>query len=103
MEHTKYCFIFVETKKNNMNQEVMKSIITDTILEKMTQVIEEMSTNEFVDMIIDTYYTETGVNLEDEFDEDTDVREVVVEMIGDKVFPLLTTIQNYVLEHIVKK
>lgn len=83
-----------------MNQEVMKSIITDTILEKMTQVIEEMSTNEFVDMIIDTYYTETGVNLEDE---DTDVREVVIEMIGDKVFPLLTTIQNYVLEHIVKK
>lgn len=83
-----------------MNQEVMKSVISDTILEKMTQVIEEMSTNEFVDMIIDTYYTETGVNLEDE---DTDVREVVIEMIGDKVFPLLTTIQNYVLEHIVKK
>lgn len=86
-----------------MNQEVMKSVITDTILEKMTQVIEEMSTNEFVDMIIDTYYKETVLNLEDEFDEDTDVREVVVEMIGDKVFPLLTTIQNYVLEHIVKK
>lgn len=96
-------FYICGNKKNNMNQEVMKSIITDTILEKMTQVIEDMSTNEFVDMIIDTYNKETVLNLEDEFDEDTDVREVVVEMIGDKVFPLLTTIQNYVLEHIVKK
>lgn len=96
-------FYICGNKKNNMNQEVMKSIITDTILEKMTQVIDEMSTNEFVDMIMDTYYEETGVNLEDEFDEHTDVREVVGEMIGDKVFPLLTTIQNYVLEHIVKK
>lgn len=91
------------TKTLYMNQDVMKSIITDTISDKISQMIEEMSTNEFIDMVIETYHKETGVNLEDELDEDTDVRDEVGEMIGEKIYPLLTTIQHYMLEHIVKK
>lgn len=86
-----------------MNKEVMKSIITDNISEKMSQVIEDMSTNEFIDKMIDDYYTSMGVNLEDEVVYDTDVREVVSEMVGDRIYPLLTTIQQYMLEHVITK
>ena len=81
-----------------MNNKKLKSIITDEIVERLTQVIEEMSTNEFVDMICDKYTKETGEDLEDEVSEDTDTREIVRDMIGDKVFPLYGKMSEYIVE-----
>lgn len=73
-----------------MNKETLRNIISDSITEKLTQMVEELSTSGFVDEIIDKYETETGVILDSE-----DVHD----MIGDKVLPLYTKLSEYIVEH----
>ena len=48
--------------------EIVNSVITD----RLTQLIEEMSDNEFVEMIGDMYFDQTGKNIEDDTDDDED-------------------------------
>lgn len=81
-----------------MNKEIVNGIISDVISDKLTQVMEEMSTNEFVDMICDKIYEETGFDVEDD-----EKREEVFEMIGDKVLPLVQMMSIYFLENMVIK
>jgi hypothetical protein len=49
-----------------------------------------MSTNEFVDLICDKVYTETGEDYTDE------QREEITSQIGEQVFPLLMKIMEHV-------
>ena len=80
-----------------MNKEKMKSIIMDEVVERLTQVIEGMSNNEFIELIMDKYYQETGENIdEEEFDD-------VKDMVGEKVLPLFGKVSEYILETHLKK
>ena len=73
--------------------EIVNSVITD----RLTQLIEEMSDNEFVEMIGDMYFDQTGKNIEDDTDddEDFDKDEYLNEIIGSRVLPLLHKICEY--------
>jgi hypothetical protein len=49
-----------------------------------------MSTNEFIDLICDKVYTETGIDYTDE------QREEITSQIGEQVFPLLMKLMEHV-------
>lgn len=72
------------------NKETTQEIISNEINERLSQLIEEMSTNEFVDMICDKVYTETGIDYTDE------QREEITSQIGEQVFPLLMKLMEHV-------
>ena len=80
-----------------MNTEKMKSIITDEVVERLTQVIEGMSNNEFIELIIDKYQEETGNEIDEENWEE------VKDMVGEKVLPLFGKVSEYILETHLKK
>ena len=68
----------------------VQNVINDVIVDKITQLIEEMSTNEFVDMIMDKLYTD---GMKYTYVE----RETIQGMIGDKVIPLMTKICEWTI------
>lgn len=72
------------------NKETIKEIITDEINGRLTQLVEEMSTNEFIDLICDKVYTEKGIDYTDE------MREEIQSLTGDQVLPLLLKIMEHV-------
>jgi hypothetical protein len=72
----------------NKKEKVLE-IVNDVITEKITGLVEEMSTNEFVEMIGDMYFDQTGKNLEDDTDDEFDKDEYLNEIIGSRVIPLL--------------
>jgi hypothetical protein len=72
------------------NKETIQEIITDEINGRLTQLIEEMSTNEFVDLICDKVYTEKGIDYTDEMKEEIHL------LCGEQVFPLLLKIMEHV-------
>ena len=78
-----------------MNQETKEKvlgIINDIIIDKVTQMLEDMSDNEFVEEVSDKIYSEVGydINENDEVDELTD-------LIGERVVPLLHKIGEYLI------
>ena len=60
-----------------MNKEIMKMIIVHKISKKIDEVIEEMSTNEFKEMILDDYFDFTKDNLDDV---DVELNEIISEI-----------------------
>jgi hypothetical protein len=60
-----------------MNKEIMKMIIVHKISKKIDEVIEQMSTNEFKEMVLDNYFDFTKVSLEDV---DLEVNEIISEI-----------------------
>ena len=82
-----------------MNKELVNEVISEVISDKLSQMLDDMSDNEFLDQICDKIYDELGIDVL----EDDSIREEVEGMIGDKVFPLVQLVSNYVLENIVKK
>jgi hypothetical protein len=72
-----------------MNNEKVLHVVNDVIIDRLTQLIEDMSTNEFVDMIVDKLGVE---GIEVETDEE---REEVTNLIGSRVIPLLHKITEY--------
>jgi hypothetical protein len=78
-------------KKN----EKLLEIVNDVINERISQLVEEMSTNEFVEMIGDMYYDKTGENLDDGTDDEFDQDEYLNEVIGSRVLPLLHKLMEY--------
>ena len=73
--------------------EIVNSVITD----RLTQLIEEMSDNEFVEMIGDMYFDQTGKNIEDDTDDEFDKDEYLNEIIGSRVIPLLHKLTEYMI------
>jgi hypothetical protein len=61
----------------------------DIITEKLTTLLEEMSQNEFIEMVGDRIHKETGVNLDSD---------EVSELVGDKMTPLLMRIGQWIVE-----
>lgn len=72
-----------------MNRQKVLVEVNDMVIEKITSMIESMSTQEFVDTICG----KVGVDLENE-DEVEEVRD----LIGSKVIPLWTKMSEYFLE-----
>ena len=82
-------YICSEQKNNKMNKEKMLEIVNDVINQKLENLMEEMSTNEFVEMITDMYQDQTGEEIED--------TDEVSEVIGERIVPLLTKVCEYVI------
>ena len=60
-----------------MNKEIMKMIILNKVSTKIDELINEMSSNEFKEMIYDEYFDNTKVSLEDT---DLEVNEIISKM-----------------------
>jgi hypothetical protein len=80
----------------NKKEKVLE-IVNDVITEKITGLVEEMSTNEFVEMIGDMYFDQTGKNLEDDTDDEFDKDEYLNVIIGSRVIPLLHKLTEYMI------
>jgi predicted house-cleaning noncanonical NTP pyrophosphatase (MazG superfamily) len=76
-----------------MNKEKVTQVVTNVINDKITQLIEEMSTNEFVDMIKDKL-VENGIEFDDDNEEET---EEIFEIVGSRVVPLLHKMSEYII------
>lgn len=78
-----------------MNEEtrVVKEIISDIILERITIMMEEMSTNEFVDDVITKIGEETDLDIDDDM-----VRDNIVSLTGDQILPLLNKMSEYFID-----
>jgi predicted house-cleaning noncanonical NTP pyrophosphatase (MazG superfamily) len=76
-----------------MNKEKVTQVVTDVINDKITQLIEEMSTNEFVDMIKDKL-VENGIEFDDDNEEEV---EEIFEIVGSRVVPLLHKMSEYII------
>jgi ppGpp synthetase/RelA/SpoT-type nucleotidyltranferase len=66
-----------------MNKEKVLEIVNDVIVDKLSQLTEEMSSNEFVEMIIDKLH-EVGIKVETDEDE-----EQIRDIIGSRILPLV--------------
>lgn len=78
----------------NVIETRFNEIVIDEVSERVTQMIEDLSTNEFLEKIMDTYYDVYGeVEIDDE---------VVKQIIGQKIFPLFQKISEYNLENLLK-
>jgi gamma-glutamyl:cysteine ligase YbdK (ATP-grasp superfamily) len=69
-----------------MNVEIMKMIIVHKISKKIDEVIEEMSTNEFKEMILDDYFDFTKDNLDNV---DVELNEIISEISNLRDYILL--------------
>jgi hypothetical protein len=67
-----------------MNKEQVLEVVNEVIVDRLTQLMEEMSNDEFVEMITDIVQDRTGSVIQDE-DELEEIRDV----IGSRVVPLL--------------
>ena len=76
-----------------MNKEKVTEVVTDVINDKITQLIEEMSTNEFVDMIKDKL-VENGIEFDNDNEEEV---EEIFEVVGSRVVPLLHKMSEYII------
>lgn len=72
-----------------MNKEKMLEIVNEVINQKLENLMEEISTPEFIEMITDMYVDQTGEEIED--------TDEVQEVIGERVIPLLTKVTEYVI------
>lgn len=72
-----------------MNKEKVLEVVNGIIIDQTTQMIEDMSSNEFVEMITDKLSDE-GVEIETEEDE-----EELRDLIGSRVLPLLHKIMEW--------
>ena len=72
-----------------MNKEKVLGVVNDVIVDRLTQLIEEMSCNEFVEEITDKL-VEQGIVIETEEDE-----EELRDLIGSRVLPLLHKVMEW--------
>jgi hypothetical protein len=76
--------------KSNTMSKTKQSVVLDIISEKLTNLLDEMSETEFVELVGDRIYDEVGETLDDE---------EITELIGDKVSPLLFKIGQWLVEN----
>lgn len=78
-------------------QEKVLEIVNDVINDKITQMVEEISTNEFLEMIGDMYHDQTGKSIDEGEDEDFDQNEFIGDISGSRVLPLLHKMSEYII------
>lgn len=72
-----------------MNKEKVLEVVNGEIIDRTTQLIEDMSSNEFIEMITDKLSVE-GVEIETE-----EELEELRDLIGSRVLPLLHKIMEW--------
>ena len=78
---------------NTMNKDMMKTVILNNVTMKIDELIEEMSTNEFKEMILDEYFLNTKVSLEDV---DSEINEIIskvskiIELDDEKIISIFS-------------
>lgn len=76
-----------------MNKEVVLEMVNDVILDKIVQMIEGMSNNEFIEEITDKLI-EGGVEVDTD---NEDEMEELKDLIGERVVPLLHKMSEYLI------
>ena len=72
---------------------MMKTVILNNVTMKIDELIEEMSTNEFKEMILDEYFLNTKVSLEDV---DSEINEIIskvskiIELDDEKIISIFS-------------
>lgn len=76
-----------------MNKDMMKTVILNKVTMKIDELIEEMSTNEFKEIILDEYFLNTKVSLEDV---DSEINEIIskvsniIELDDEKIISIFS-------------
>jgi len=75
---------------NKKTEKKVLSVIDVIIINKLTELVESMSDNEFIEEISDKVFEEVGydVNEKDEVEE-------LTELVGSRVLPLLHKLMEY--------
>jgi hypothetical protein len=76
-----------------MNREKVTQVVKGMIVDRLTEMVEDMSNHDFVENVMDRLENE-GVVMDFENEE---VQEEITELIGTQVIPLLTKITEYVI------
>jgi hypothetical protein len=77
--------------KENVTQ--VTEVVNGIIVDQLTQMIEDMSNHDFIEMVMDRLEQE-GVKLDFENEE---VQEEITGIVGGKVIPLMLKITEYVV------
>jgi hypothetical protein len=76
-----------------MNKEKVTEVVNGIIVDQLTQMIEDMSNHDFIEMVMDRLERE-GMKLDFENEE---VQEEITEIVGSRVIPLMLKITEYVV------
>jgi hypothetical protein len=76
-----------------MNREKVTQVVKGMIVDRLTEMVEDMSNHDFVENVMDRLENE-GVVMDFENEE---VQEEITELIGTQVIPLLTKVTEYVI------
>jgi hypothetical protein len=76
-----------------MNREKVTQVVKGMIIDRLTEMMEDMSNHDFVENVMDRLENE-GVVMDFENEE---VQEEITELIGTQVIPLLTKVTEYVI------
>lgn len=72
----------------------VQKVVSDFMLDRITEMIEDMSSNDFIERVMTTL-EEEGIKLD--FD-DEELFEDVKDIVGEKVIPLIMRVSELVLE-----
>jgi len=76
-----------------MNREKVTQVVKGMIIDRLTEMVEDMSNHDFVENVMDRLENE-GVVMDFENEE---VQEEITELIGTQVLPLLHKMSEYIL------
>ena len=76
-----------------MNREKVTQVVKGMIIDRLTEMMEDMSNHDFVENVMDRLENE-GVVMDFENEE---VQEEITELIGTQVLPLLHKMSEYIL------
>jgi hypothetical protein len=79
--------------KNDQVTQVQK-LVSDFVIDQITQMVEDMSSNDFIERVMDRIEQE-GIELD--FDNE-DTFEEVKDIVGEKVIPLLFKMTEFIVE-----
>ena len=74
-----------------MNKKKVTEVVNDVIIDKLTQLVEEMSNQDFIEYIMDKCQ-ENKIKMD--YD-DEEVQQQVFEIVGSRVTPLLHKLLEY--------
>ena len=76
-----------------MNEEKVLEVVNGIIIDRINELVENMSNHDFVEYVMDRLEQE-GVKIDTEND---DVVEKINGVIGDRIFPLLHKLTEYLI------
>jgi hypothetical protein len=79
--------------KNDQVTQVQK-LVSDFVIDQITQMVEDMSSNDFIEQVMDRIEQE-GIELD--FDNE-DTFEEVKDIVGERVIPLLFKMTEFIVE-----